>query len=81
MGENDYRGGIGPHYTCRGKTKNILFDTFIEAGQQSGYPFTDDVNGYQQEGFGYYDMNIKNGIRWNTSNAYLKNYNKENLKI
>lgn len=32
--------------------KNPLHNAFIEAGQQAGYPFTDDMNGYQQEGFG-----------------------------
>ena len=32
--------------------KNPLHKAFIEAGQQAGYPFTDDMNGFQQEGFG-----------------------------
>lgn len=35
------------HYTSRGKTKNPLFDAFVNAGVQSGYPYTEDVNGYQ----------------------------------
>lgn len=80
LGENDFRGGSGPHYTSRGKTKNKLFDCFIESGLQSNYQYTDDVNGYQQEGFGYVDMNIKDGVRWNTSNAYLRK-NNPNLTI
>ena len=32
--------------------KNPLHNAFIEAGKEAGYPFTDDMNGYQQEGFG-----------------------------
>lgn len=32
LGANDYRGDTGMHYTSRGKTKNPLFDAFIEAG-------------------------------------------------
>jgi choline dehydrogenase len=47
LGANAYRGGSGPLYTSLGKTKNILFDKFIEAGVQTGYQFTEDVNGYQ----------------------------------
>ena len=29
---------------------NPLFEAMVEAGQ-AGYPRTDDLNGYQQEGF------------------------------
>ena len=32
LGEDEYRGGNGNHYTSRGKTKNPLFDVFIESG-------------------------------------------------
>ena len=42
------------------------------AGQQAGYPRTSDCNGYQQEGFGYFDMTIKSGKRNSTSVAYLQ---------
>ena len=31
--------------------------------QQAGYPLTDDVNGYRQEGFAPFDRNIHNGRR------------------
>ncbi|VDQ09910.1 unnamed protein product [Trichobilharzia regenti] len=47
-GPNQYRGGDGPLYVSRGKTNHPLHAAWIEAGQQAGYPFTDDVNGYQQ---------------------------------
>lgn len=45
----------------RGKTNHPLHNAFIEAGQQAGYPFTDDMNGYQQEGLGWMDMTIHKG--------------------
>ncbi len=32
--------------------KNPLHNAFILAGAQAGYPLTEDMNGYQQEGFG-----------------------------
>lgn len=56
----------------RGRTRNPLYDQFIEGGVQTGYQFTSDINGYQQEGFGYKDMTIYNGTRWSTANAYLR---------
>jgi choline dehydrogenase len=39
---------------------------------QAGYPFTDDMNGYQQEGVGWMDMTIHNGKRWSAASAYLR---------
>lgn len=45
----------------RGKTNHPLHKAFIEAGQQAGYPFTDDMNGYQQEGLGWMDMTVHKG--------------------
>lgn len=71
LGANDYRGGDGPLQVSRGKTNNALFHAFIEAGVQAGYPFTDDMNGYQQEGFGWMDMTIGKGKRCSAAAAYL----------
>ena len=39
--------------------------------QQAGYPLTDDVNGYQQEGFAAFDRNIYRGHRLSAARAYL----------
>uniref|UniRef100_A0A665U690 Choline dehydrogenase n=1 Tax=Echeneis naucrates TaxID=173247 RepID=A0A665U690_ECHNA len=72
LGENRYRGGSGPLHVSRGKTSHPLHKAFIEAGQQAGYPFTDDMNGYQQEGVGWMDMTIYKGKRWSTASAYLR---------
>ncbi|MGF1708190.1 choline dehydrogenase [Enterovibrio baiacu] len=73
-GANDYRGGEGPVGTCNGNDMalNPLYRAFIEAGEQAGYPVTDDYNGYQQEGFGPMHMTVDNGVRASTSNAYLR---------
>ncbi|GAA6220076.1 choline dehydrogenase, mitochondrial [Lates japonicus] len=72
LGENRYRGGSGPLHVSRGKTNHPLHKAFIEAGQQAGYPFTDDMNGYQQEGLGWMDMTINKGKRWSAASAYLR---------
>jgi choline dehydrogenase len=82
LGENEYRGGNGPVYVCRSDTKNPLFDSYINAGIEKGYQFTDDMNGYQQEGFGVMDATIHKGRRWSASNAYIHpNKNRKNLKV
>ncbi|XP_023647353.1 choline dehydrogenase, mitochondrial [Paramormyrops kingsleyae] len=72
LGADRYRGGSGPLHVSRGKTDHPLHHAFIQAGQQAGYPFTDDMNGYQQEGVGWMDMTIYKGTRWSTASAYLR---------
>ena len=52
--------------------KNPLFHAFIEAGQQCGYPYTEDMNGFQQEGVGPMDMTTYKGKRWSAAQAYLR---------
>jgi len=68
-----YRGDTGLLSAQKGKCENPLFGAFIRAGQQAGYPVTEDVNGFQQEGFGPYDATIQGGYRCSASFAYLKN--------
>ena len=72
LGGDDYRGGEGPLHVSRGLTNNPLHKAFIEAGQQAGFPYTDDMNGYQQEGVGWMDMTIHRGVRWSAAKAYLR---------
>ena len=39
--------------------------------QEAGYPLTDDVNGYRQEGFARFDRNLHRGRRLSAARAYL----------
>ncbi|MEE9300869.1 MAG: choline dehydrogenase [Alphaproteobacteria bacterium] len=71
-GGDDYRGNDGPLLVDTAQCRNPLNQVFIEAGQQAGYPYTDDTNGYQQEGFGPYDMTVADGIRASTARCYLR---------
>ncbi|QEM82282.1 choline dehydrogenase [Halomonas binhaiensis] len=73
IGPNDYHGGDGPVSVTTPKAdNNPLYHAFIEAGQQAGYPATEDVNGYQQEGFGPMDRFVTpNGRRSSTARGYL----------
>ncbi len=68
----EFRGTDGPLHVSRGTRENPLFDAFIEAGRQAGYPVTTDYNGQQQEGFGPFEATIHKGRRWSAANAYLK---------
>ncbi|KAM4650372.1 choline dehydrogenase, mitochondrial isoform 1-T2 [Discoglossus pictus] len=72
LGPNEYRGGDGPLHVSRGKTNHPLHQMFIQASQEAGYPFTEDMNGYQQEGVGWMDMTVYKGQRWSTASAYLR---------
>jgi choline dehydrogenase len=71
-GADDYRGGSGPLELERGPATNPLFEAFFEATVQAGFPRTDDVNGYRQEGFARFDRNVRRGRRLSASGAYLK---------
>ena len=67
-----FRGRGGPLHVTRGARANPLFDAFIQAGRQAGYPVTADYNGQAQEGFGAMEATIWKGRRWSAANAYLK---------
>ncbi|NOI80266.1 choline dehydrogenase [Vibrio tubiashii] len=73
-GGDEYRGNEGPLGTCAGNDMqlNPLYQAFIDAGKDAGYPVTQDYNGYQQEGFGAMHMTVDKGVRASTSNAYLR---------
>ena len=73
IGGNDYHGESGPvSVTTPKASKNVLFNAMIEAGVQAGYPRTDDLNGYQQEGFGPMDRTVTpQGRRASTARGYL----------
>ncbi|MDN5804823.1 MAG: choline dehydrogenase, partial [Microlunatus sp.] len=70
-GADAWRGGSGPLVLERGPATTPLFGAFFEAVQQAGFPLTDDVNGYRQEGFAKFDRNIHRGRRLSAARAYL----------
>ncbi|MEV0422721.1 choline dehydrogenase [Streptosporangium canum] len=69
--DDPLRGHDGPLVLERGPVRNPLFAAFFEAVQQAGYPLTDDVNGYRQEGFARFDRTIRQGRRLSAARAYL----------
>ncbi|MEQ9917633.1 choline dehydrogenase [Pectobacterium aroidearum] len=84
VGSNDYHGATGPVSVTTPKMgNNELFHAMVEAGVQAGYPRTDDLNGYQQEGFGPMDRTVTpKGRRASTARGYLdRAQGRKNLTI
>lgn len=70
-GGDAFHGDAGPLPISRPNTPNPLFDAFVEAGRQAGYPYNPDFNGERQEGFGRYDFTTLRGERWSAARAFL----------
>ena len=71
-GANDYHGADGPLSVSWGeRSSHPLYTGVIEAGRQAGYAVTQDFNGAAQEGFGRYQLTIKDGRRWSAAEGYL----------
>ena len=49
-----------------------ILDAFAEAASQAGIAQTPDFNRGDNEGVGYFEVNQKNGWRWNTAKAFLR---------
>ncbi|MGV8894443.1 MAG: GMC family oxidoreductase [Burkholderiaceae bacterium] len=49
-----------------------ILDAFRAAASECGIPNTEDFNTGDNAGCGYFDVNQKRGIRWNTAKAFLK---------
>ena len=67
-----YQGRAGPVRVSTIENLNPISWAFMEACRQAGYPHTEDVNGYRQEGYGRFPMNAAGGFRWSTARAYLR---------
>jgi 4-pyridoxate dehydrogenase len=71
-GPDQFRGGAGPVGTQSAKTPDPIFNDWITAGEQAGFPRTSDYNTSQQEGFGRGQYTIRDGRRSSSARAYLR---------
>ena len=71
FGPGPYHGSEGPLVVSHPESENLAFKAFIDAGVEMGYPYNPDNNGATQEGFGPFQLNIKEGRRWSSANAFL----------
>ena len=60
-----------------------VLDAFAQAAVQAGIPKTEDFNGGNNEGVGYFEVNQKAGWRWNTAKAFLRPtcYGRSNFEL
>ncbi len=71
-GADDWRGADGPLGVTKGHLDNVLFDAFLDAGEQAGQGRSDDLNGYKPEGVARFDSTKKNGRRCSAAVAHLR---------
>ena len=73
-----YHGGDTTLHSSQGELtvsklphNSAVTEACLDAAVQAGHPRNDDFNGEQQDGFGTYDFNLRDGRRWTTALAYL----------
>lgn len=81
-GESETRGGSGPMHVEWARSKDPLFDAWIEAGKAAGFRSCPDFNTGDNEGFGRIQFTIRNGRRHSVATAYLRPATtRKNLKV
>jgi choline dehydrogenase len=77
-----YRGTDGPLIVAPPPSQTAGATAFYEAVLEAGYPASDDINGQNQEGVFQFDMNLVNGRRQSSADAYLRPVmNRANLDV
>ncbi|HEV2609321.1 MAG TPA: GMC family oxidoreductase N-terminal domain-containing protein [Noviherbaspirillum sp.] len=71
-GADDYHGSGGEWRVEKQRLSWEILDAFREAAAEVGIPKSDDFNRGDNEGCGYFEVNQKEGLRWNTARAFLK---------
>jgi choline dehydrogenase len=69
--DDDLHNSSGPLKVEEHTSSHDLNTAFLKAAEQEGLPYTDDFNGPQQEGVGWYDQTIMKGRRQSTARTYL----------
>lgn len=81
-GASAVHGGDGPLWCSDIRHKHELIERIIEGAGELGVRRTDDFNGGDQEGVGYYQLFTRNGLRCSTAVAYLRSAEKHsNLRV
>ncbi len=69
---SDMHGTGGEWRVEKQRLNWAVLDSFSDAAEQTGVQKTDDFNGGDNAGVGYFDVNQRSGWRWNTSKAFLR---------
>ncbi len=71
-GANESHGAGGEWRVDKQRLRWDVLDAFAQAAVEAGIAATDDFNRGSNEGVGYFEVNQKNGWRWNTAKAFLR---------
>ena len=71
-GADEYHGVGGPLSVSDPPETHPLADAYLAAAEECGYPRNPDFNGATQEGFGYNQWTIRNGLRSSAATGYLR---------
>src|SRR5262249_52293326 len=71
-GENTWRGGDGPLSVVQPRNRDPLFEGWLDAAREADWPFTEDYNGKDQDGFGRGQWTIRAGRRCSAAVAFLR---------
>jgi len=72
QGASDTHGAGGEWRVEEPRLSWEILDAFRDACAEVGIPQTQDFNRGNNEGCGYFQVNQKAGVRWNTAKAFLK---------
>ncbi|RDJ06066.1 GMC family oxidoreductase [Rhizobium grahamii] len=71
-GESELHGAGGEWRVEKARVRWAVLDAFQAAAKEAGIPECPDFNTGNNEGSGYFDVNQRSGIRWNTAKAFLR---------
>ncbi|WP_354686880.1 choline dehydrogenase [Cupriavidus necator] len=71
-GPSEFHGAGGEWRVEAQRLRWDILERFADAAEQAGIPRTDDFNRGDNFGVGYFEVNQRRGIRWNTAKAFLR---------
>lgn len=82
LGASETHGAGGEWRVEKARLHWKVLDAFRDAALEFGIPRNDDFNRGDNEGAGYFEVNQRRGIRWNTAKAFLRPAKKRpNLRV
>lgn len=70
-GESEFHGIGGPLAVSDTRSANPSAAAFIDAAVEAGYAVNKDFNGAEQDGFGFFQLTQRDGLRESAASAFL----------
>jgi choline dehydrogenase len=81
-GASEFHGGDGPVHVSMPRHRAPFSTAFVEGCREQGIPYSEDLNGRQDEGTGFYAVMQRGGRRSSAASAYLAPVrNRANLRV